>query len=69
MDEAIAAQDLTGTKDREQVSEGLKAVLNALPPAPSSPLDTGIRQRRRANTAAQTSSEPRRNTGHAQGCQ
>lgn len=55
VDDALAAEGLSGPKDREAVAESLRAVLDALPPAPSSPLDAGVRRRMRA--AAETLSE------------
>ena len=41
----MAAEGLTRQRDLEKVAEGLRAVLDALPPAPSSPLDAGVRRR------------------------
>jgi len=45
VDEAMATEGLTRARDRAKVAEGLRAVLDVLPPAPSSPLDAGIRSR------------------------
>jgi hypothetical protein len=45
VDEAMDAEGLTQSKDLAKVAAGLRAVLNALPPAPSSPLDAGVRRR------------------------
>lgn len=45
VDDALAAEGLTRQRDREKAAEGLRAVLDALPPAQSSPLDAGVRRR------------------------
>ncbi len=48
---ALAAEGLSGLEDREKVAETLEAVLDSLRPAPSSPLDAGIRRRMREAAA------------------
>ncbi len=51
VEEALAAEGLSEPEDRQKVAEDLEEVLDALPPAPSSPLDAGIRRRMREAAA------------------
>lgn len=59
VEEALVGEGLSLTKDRQKAAESLAGVLDALPPAPSSPLDAGIRRRMREAAARLASAESR----------